>query len=128
MDRRRTTRLPLGAALALGAALFAGGAPSAAASCGDYVHVLPPGQSAVQPGGPTADPAPHKAPCSGPGCRQAPSAPMPTPPPAPTSAPPHEAILTAAPPSAPPGGAWLCAGPALSPRRTATSIFHPPRA
>ena len=32
--------------------MFAGDPPSAAASCGDYVHILPPGQTA-----PDADPA-----------------------------------------------------------------------
>jgi hypothetical protein len=123
MDRRRTTRLPLWAALALGGLLFAGAAPPAAASCGDYVHVLPPGQTAAQPGEPTPP-----APCSGPGCRQAPSAPIPAPPPAPTSVQPHEAILTAPPPPAPPGGARSHSEPSLSPRRAATAIFHPPRA
>ncbi len=126
MDRRRTTRCSAWAALALGGLLFGGSAPPASASCGDYVHVLPPGQAAPAPPGDPA--APPKGPCRGPGCRQAPPAPMPTPPPAPTSVPPHDAILTAPQPPAPPGGAGLCAEPALSPRRTATSIFHPPRA
>jgi hypothetical protein len=121
MIRRRTTRLSLWAALALGALLFAGDPPSAAASCGDYVHIVPPGQTA-----PDTDP-PTK-PCSGPGCREAPPAPMPTPPPAPTTVSAHDAILTTPLPAAPAIGEWVRFESSLPPRTAAPVIFHPPRA
>jgi hypothetical protein len=123
MIRSRTTRLAMWAALALGGLLFAGDPPSASASCGDYVHILTPGQTATD----TGTTAPHQKPCSGPGCREAPPAPMPTPPPAPTTVSPHDAILSALLPPAPAGGEWECTEPILSPRRAATAIFHPPR-
>jgi hypothetical protein len=120
MIRRRTTRLSLWAALALGALLFAGDPPSAAASCGDYVHIVPPGQTA-----PDTDP-PTK-PCSGPGCREAPPAPMPTPPPAPTTVSAHDAILTALLSPVPSGASWTWVEMSLSPCGATTAIFHPPR-
>ncbi len=121
MIRRRTTRVSLWAALTLGVLLFVGDPPSTAASCGDYVHILSPGQTA-----PDADP-PTK-PCSGPGCRETPPAPMPAPPPAPTTVSAHDAILTALLPPAPAGGEWVRSEPALTLRYAATVIFHPPRA
>lgn len=109
--------------MALGVLLFAGDPPSAAASCGDYVHILSPGQTA-----PGADPAtPPKKPCSGPGCHEAPPAPMPTPPPAPTTVSAHDAILSALLPPEPAGGGWVRTEPSLSPRHATTAIFHPPR-
>lgn len=120
---RRTTRVSLWTALALGGLLFAGDPPSAAASCGDHVLILPPGQTA-----PDADPAvPAKKPCSGPGCREAPPAPMPTPPPAPTTVSLHDAILAALLPPATVGEEWARYEPSPSPRRAAVAIFHPPR-
>ncbi|HET6573493.1 MAG TPA: hypothetical protein VFG68_07820 [Fimbriiglobus sp.] len=124
MTSRRTTRLSLWAALTFGVMAFAGDLPSAAASCGDYVHILPPGQTT-----PDADPAaPTKKPCSGPGCQQAPPAPVPTPPPAPTTVSVQDAILSAVLAPTPGIGEWLRYEPVLSPCRMAAAIFHPPRA
>jgi hypothetical protein len=126
MDRRRVARLSTWAILALGGWLLVGAAPKAEASCGDYVHILPAGQPAadVDP----AAPAPQK-PCSGPGCREAPPAPMPAPPPAPTTTvQPHDAVLATLPSAAPPLGTWVFSETSLVLQRSATSIFHPPRA
>jgi hypothetical protein len=100
--------------------LLLGGANTALASCGDYVHVLPTKQSAS-----TDTPTPP--PCHGPNCRQAPPAPMP-PPVAPTvSAQPQDAVLTAATPAESPGGFRFVSEPVLATQRTLTLIFHPPR-
>lgn len=118
---RLTPRHSLWVVAILGGMLFAGDPPTASASCGDYLHILPPGEVAPATEMPVR-------PCSGPGCQQTPPEPMPAPPPAPTTFTGHDAILTALVPPEPSGGGWVRIDPLFSAQFTSVGIFHPPRA
>ncbi|HEX5272903.1 MAG TPA: hypothetical protein VFW33_20540 [Gemmataceae bacterium] len=110
-------------------------APSARASCGDYVitrgsHPADMAMTGHRADVPSSVPmAPHK-PCHGPNCSRGPTVPQPLS--APTVTPPVSsewgwlsAITLPAPPHA---GASLGDPPAPHPIHLASGIFHPPRA
>lgn len=129
LAERRLLRRGTGVSLALLGALLL--APSARASCGDYVKVgdQPAGHSALA-GGPVhgpAHPADRHAPCSGPNCLrhplQAPLTPV-------NPAPVRESW--GCPPALPPPPKAATAGAAPdestgSPVRRVRAIYHPPR-
>jgi len=134
MSRRSTTSWSIPATIGLIVLLLAGPAPRAAASCGDYVHILPPGAAAAIQGtsgrgGPAGErPVTPQSPCRNGMCDRAPQNPVPpAPPPAPTYSPQDAAAILSLSLPESIAACWLATGPAASPRGAADPIFHPPR-
>jgi hypothetical protein len=120
-------RLPIRAlaAAALVVAGFAFAPGSAAASCGDYVH--------VQTTSPAHNDAPvqPQPPCHGPGCSKAPTAPpVPLTAPVPSSSETDQSsVVLESGSDDRPGSGWAATRAADTyPIRLTSSIFHPPRA
>jgi hypothetical protein len=131
MTRRAALRWSILGTIVPVVLLLPAAARPVAASCGDYVHVLPPGPSPAvgSPAGLTAPLTERRpaAPCDCPGCHHAPDMPL-APVAPPTTAPPNDAALPAAPPPRPVRVERLRAEPGPLPLPLVTSIFHPPRA
>ena len=133
---RRSLRGALKAALAV-LAVAALSPTKAAASCGDYLHVLPPGETAPpaaaagMPGqdqGDRATPQPVRCPCRGPDCSQRSELPLLPTAPAPTTSPNQlEAILAAEPEADADRAVPLRGDSPTLPSAHPSSVFHPPR-
>lgn len=120
--RRTVTRLCVAAVL-----LLAATASNASATCGDYVHVLPPGQSVAHPSDGPKLPPPD-SPCAQGRCDRTPAPSAPSP--APAGAPGGqvlEAVLEAVPAIQPSPSAFGFESDCHLPRRSPSAIFHPPR-
>jgi hypothetical protein len=103
--------------------VLAGPTPTASASCGDHVRILPAKSSATDDS-PPANPA---TPCNGPGCRQTPDQPPAPAPNSTTPAPTHDAILSAGVVVDSPATSQLPSEVTPSAFHVTPIIFHPPR-
>ena len=103
--------------------LLCASANRAAAGCGDYVHVLPPGVAAGE-----SEPTDHPAPCHGPSCRKTPAAPpAPMPAPVQTHTPSSDALLLALEDDNTLRSSSLTDSDDHPTGGSADPIFHPPR-
>lgn len=103
-------------------ALWLAANATARATCGDYVHVLPPGATSEQP----AD-GPKPCPCQGPSCGQQPATPAPVPVSTTQLTHPSDAILVLANDVEPTSVAFLGDQDVSASAGSRLSIFHPPR-